>query len=174
MEPRQIRSGRPHAPVASPRSGECSATEPAREPGAGFAVTEAVRKYGWMSDEFFAFVLDLGSKFPRMPRISAVVQYHITDGPTGEASFFEDIRDGRMHRIASGHTDAFDAEITVTYSDFKKLLEEQRPSETLPNRQVSGDTSKLERLAELHKTPAYRALRENYVGRIAWPDESGG
>lgn len=128
------------------------------------------RRYDWKSDEWFAYVTELGRRLPERPGVTALVQYHITDSPVGTFRFYDDIRDGRAHRVAAGRVDAPDAEVTVTYADFKRMIEGRQNSEHV-DRTVTGDLEKLAQLAALHDQPEYQAMREEYLGVVVWTED---
>jgi len=129
------------------------------------------QRYDWLSDEWFAYVTELGRGLPLVPGATARVQFHITDSPVGTAEFFDDIRDGRAHRVGRGRIDDPDAHVTLTYADFKRLIMDNLSSEMLSTRKVTGDLDKLGRLAAVHQQPEYRSMRERYLDVISWPDD---
>lgn len=128
----------------------------------------------WLSDEWFAFITELGSKLPPMEGVTARVQYRIVDSPVGTASFYDDIRDGRAHRVGRGEVEHPDAEITLGYAEFKQLILENRSSEHFTTRKVTGDLEKLARIQAAHERPEYRAMREHYLDVVSFPDEEQG
>lgn len=98
-----------------------------------------------------------------------LVQYYITDSPAGTASFFDEVCDGRAVRVQRGVADRADAEVTLSYQDFKRLILENLSSEALPSRKASGDLDKLRLLVAVHDQPEYRAMRERYLDVVSFP-----
>jgi hypothetical protein len=127
-------------------------------------------RYDWKSDEWFAYVTELGRQLPERPGATALVQYYVTDSPVGTFTFYDDIRDGRAHRVARGVVEAPDVEITIRFADFKRLITQKINSEHV-ERAVTGDAEKLARVAELHHQHEYQAMREKYLDVVAWSDD---
>ncbi len=71
----------------------------------------------WLSDEWFARALSLGSELPEQPGLTGRIQLLITGGPDGDVPCSWVLEDGRPTSWAVGSLDAPDVTVTLSWSD---------------------------------------------------------
>jgi putative sterol carrier protein len=116
----------------------------------------------WLSTEWFDQTRAMAAEQPEHPGLSARIQYELTGGPEGDASYYWILEDGRLTSSALGPIDDPEVTLTIGWADAMAM---QR-GELDPNvafmqgrMKVAGSMGVMMALLPVTNTPEYQALR---------------
>lgn len=117
----------------------------------------------WLSTEWFDQTRAMAAEQPEHPGLSARIQYELTGGPEGDASYYWILEDGRLTSSALGSIDDPEVTLTIGWADAMAM---QR-GELDPNvafmqgrMKVAGSMGVMMALLPVTNTPEYQALRQ--------------
>ena len=117
----------------------------------------------WLSTEWFDQTRAMAAEQPEHPGLSARIQYELTSGPEGDASYYWILEDGRLTSSALGPIDDPEVTLTIGWADAMAM---QR-GELDPNvafmqgrMKVAGSMGVMMALLPVTNTPEYQALRQ--------------
>jgi putative sterol carrier protein len=117
----------------------------------------------WLSTEWFDQTRAMAAEQPEHPGLSARIQYELTGGPEGDASYYWILEDGRLTSSALGPIDDPEVTLTIGWADAMAM---QR-GELDPNvafmqgrMKVAGSMGVMMALLPVTNTPEYQALRQ--------------
>lgn len=116
----------------------------------------------WLSAEWFDQTRAMATDQPVHPGLSARIQYEITGGPDGVASYYWVLEDGRLQSSAGGVIDDRDVTLTMVWADAESMCR----GDLDPNvafmqgrMKVAGSMGVMMALLPVTNTPEYRELR---------------
>ncbi|MHB8191650.1 MAG: SCP2 sterol-binding domain-containing protein [Ferrimicrobium sp.] len=122
----------------------------------------------WLSSEWASDAKELGANMPRIPGLSAVVQYIIVDGPGEDAFYYWSIGDGQLLDAALGMHQGPTVELTISYDDARRMQMGQLDATDafMTGRiHVEGDIDRLVELLPLTSSAEYRELELELAAR---------